>query len=33
MVNGEMLAFIEHEIIDKILNEHLLEKVQEVIPE
>lgn len=33
MVNGEMLAFIEHEIIDKVLNEHLLEKVQEIIPE
>lgn len=33
MVNGEMLAFIEHEIIDKVLNEHLLEKVQEVISE
>ena len=33
MVNGKMLAFIEHEIIDKVLNEHLLEKVQEVIPE
>lgn len=33
MVNGEMLAFIEHEIIDKVLNEHLLEKVQKVIPE
>lgn len=33
MTNGEMLAFIEHEIIDKVLNEHLLEKVQEVIPE
>lgn len=33
MVNGKMLAFIEHEIIDKVLNEHLLEKVQEVISE
>lgn len=33
MVNGEMLAFIEHEIIDKVLDGHLLEKVQEVIPE
>lgn len=32
MVNGEMLAFIEHEIIDKVLDEQLLEKVQEVIP-
>ena len=33
MANGEMLAFIEHEIIDKVLDGHLLEKVQEVIPE
>lgn len=33
MINGEMLSFIEHEIIDKVLNEHLLEMVQKVIPE
>lgn len=32
MVNGKMLAFIEHEIIDKVLREHLLEKIQEKIP-
>lgn len=33
MVNGNMLHFIETEIIDKVLSEHLLEKVQKAIPE
>lgn len=33
MVNGNMLCFIETEIIDKVLSEHLLEKVQKAIPE
>ena len=33
MANGKILRFIETEIIDKVLNDHLLEKIQDSIPD